>query len=154
MNRSLVILAALALVSVAGCASPPADEDSSVGASDDALSSIVDEPAVATSDDGAKPKVQTVDLSTIDFDLASLKDARGKIDFTKLDVDVLDTGNRFDHDYSHRSSNMDLKWVESDKRQLPEFVDKLAHGFDVGGGKCRISSLSLKKVVVGCKWTF
>ena len=153
MNRSLVILAALALVSVAGCASPPADDDSSVGASDDALSSIADEPAVAATDDGTKPKVETVDLSKIDFDLASLKDARGKIDFTKLNIDVLDTGT-YDHDYSRRSSNMDLKWVESDKRELPAFIDKFAHGVDVGGGKCRISSISLKKVVVGCKWTF
>ena len=152
MNRSLVALAALALVSVVGCASPAADDDSGVGSSDDALSGIVDAPAVET-DDGTKPKVETVDLSKIDFDLASLKDARGKIDFSKLDVDVLDTGTR-DHDYTRRSSDMNLKWVESDKRELPAFVDTIAHGIDVGGGKCRISSISLKKVVVGCKWTW
>lgn len=149
MNRSLSVLS-LVLIAVAGCAAPQEEEE--LGGSTDALSEIVDAPAEEPA--GAKPQVETVDLSTIDFDLATLKDARGNYDWSKIKIDVLDTG-RPDHDYTTRSSrDLNLKWVESDRRELPAFVETFRKGIDVGGGKCRIQSLSLKKVVVGCKWTW
>jgi hypothetical protein len=98
--------------------------------------------------------VQAVDVSHIHFDLSEFQDIHGKLDLSRAHIDVLDTGND-DHDYTHRSSDSDLQWVQSDnKHELPEFVDKIANGIDVDGGKCRITSLSLKKVVVGCKWTW
>lgn len=152
MNRSLAVLSVLALV-FAGCAAPPAaEDDDAVASSGDALSSMADDPAVVP-EDGEKPKVETVDLSKVDFDLDALKDARGRIDFSRIDIDVLDTGTH-DNDYSRRKSDLDLKWVKSDKHELPAFVEGIAHGIDIGGGKCRLTSLSLKKVVVGCKWTW
>lgn len=157
MNRSLALVAVLALFSfAAGCAAPESSEEE-VAATDargDALESMIDEPAVVPADD-AKPKVEAVDVSKIHFDLSELRDANGRLDLKRLNIDVLDTGTP-DHDfYGPRRSDADLKWVQSDKHQLPAFIDTIAHGVDVGGGgKCRISSISLKKIVVGCKWTF
>lgn len=138
-------------VLVVACAAPSGDEEEApVTGGESALSSILDAPAVEAS--GAAPKVETVDLSNIDFDLASIKDARGNPDYARLKIDVLDTGSNDHGDW--RTPARDLKWVESDKRELPSFVDKAVHGIDVGGGKCRIKSIGLKKLVVGCKWTW
>lgn len=158
MNRSLAIVSVLALFSfAAGCASPDATEEDVAATGEargDALESMIDEPAEVPAD-GAKPKVEAVDVSKIHFDLEQFKDVHGRLDLSRLNIDVLDTGTK-DHDYyGPRQSDADLKWVQSDKHQLPAFVDTIAHGVDVGGGgKCRISSISLKKIVVGCKWTF
>lgn len=138
-------------VLVVACAAPSGDEEMPVSdGSESALSSIVDEPAVEAT--GTAPKVETVDLSNIDFDLASIKDARGNPDYSRLKIDVLDTGSNDHGDW--RTPSRDLKWVESDKRELPSFIDKAVNGVDVGGGKCRIKSIGLKKLVVGCKWTW
>lgn len=150
----LTLLSVLALVTLAGCSvAAPTEEAATTDESSDALSSITDKPAVVPAD-GAKPTVQSVDVSNVHFDLSDFKDVHGKLDLSRLDLDVLDTGTD-DHVYEHRQSDEELQWVQSDKRELPAFVDTIAHGVDVGGGgKCRISSLSLKKVVVGCKWTW
>ena len=154
MNRSLAAaLSVLTLVAFAGCTAPQSADEEDVATSGDALSEIIDEPAVAATT-GAQPKVETIDLSTVDFDLATVKDSHGKLnlDLSKLKIDVHDTG-RYDRDYNTPARGM--KWVESDRRELPAFVDKFAHGIDVGGGgKCRITTISLKKVAVGCKWTW
>lgn len=143
MIRSLALLSAVTLVALAGCSQQTAEEDDVSSSGDSALSGVIDKPAEVPAD-GAKPKIEQIDLSKIDFDLAQFQSGNMKID-------VLDTGFD-DHDYMTHAR--DLKWVESDRRELPAIVDTFAHGADIGGGKCRVKSLSLKKVVVGCKWTW
>lgn len=149
------ILSVLALITLAGCSvAAPSENVDSTGDSADALSSIADQPAAPARADGSQPTVQSVDVSNVHFDLAEFQDVHGKLDLSRLKLDVLDTGSD-DHDYTHASSDEDLHWVESDsKHELPAIVDTIANGVDVDGGKCRISSISFKKIVVGCKWTF
>ena len=142
MNRLLVTasaLSALFLLSVAGCSAPTEEESAESG---DALTAgIIDEPAVAPT--GAAPKVLAIDWDLSHYD-------SGAPDYSGLKIDVLDTSAQ-----DPNRPSLNLKWVESDKKQLPKFVDTISHGIDVGGGgKCRITTLSLKKVAVGCKWTW
>ena len=150
MNRTLVTLSALSalfLVTVAGCASSTQEEDSAV--TGDALTAgIIDQPAVTPV--GSKPKVVAVDLTKVDFDLShyNLTDS-GTPDYSTMKIDVLDT-RAADED----NKSLNLKWVERDKTELPSFIDKAVNGIDVGGGKCRIDDIGLKKIVVGCKWTW
>jgi len=153
MNRSLATVSALSVLfavvvvgAVAGCSAPAPEEDSAE--SGDALTAgIINDFAVTPN--GSKPRVLTVDLLPGYLTPYQVFDG-GTPDYSSLKIDVLDTRPQ-DAD----NPSLNLKWVESNNKELPQFVDTIAHGVDVGGGgKCRVTTLSLKKIAVGCTWTW